>query len=96
MDTEYVEVITWLDHQTDKDGWQDVETAAKFRPATCISIGWVVSEDKNVLVIAPTYSTCSGTNVPEVVTDHMAVIKSTIVGRQRVRLKRLTQRNGKA
>ena len=80
MDTRYVELITWLDHQVDEGGWQSLEDAAMLGPLKCVTVGFVVSETRDIVVLAPTYSTASE------VTEHMAILKKVIVGRKRIKV----------
>ena len=47
-------LVDWFDHSSSPDGWHDIEEyQTESFPLACQSVGWVVHEDKDIMVIVP-------------------------------------------
>ena len=84
-----VEFITWLDHCTDSErGWQSLENILKLEPVVIDTVGWVVKETDDYLVMAASLQDV-GENANASDQDaqgEMLVLKSCIKRREKLNL----------
>ena len=79
-----VEFITWLDHCTDSErGWQSLENILKLEPVVIDTVGWVVKETDDYLVMVASLQNV-GENAD--VQGEMLVLKSCIKRREKLNL----------
>lgn len=45
-------MVLWIDSAT-QTGWQDVQTAKELRELRCLSVGWLMHESKEGLILVP-------------------------------------------
>lgn len=69
-------LVEWVDIVTDV-GWED--KSKTLNTHHCVSVGWVLSEDKNTLVLYSTYGT--GPDATET-NNRIAIPKATITSRK--------------
>lgn len=74
-----LEIVEWLDHAGDVDSrqWKRIEELPK-NPLSVTSIGWVLREDKQLLILA---SACG----EEVYSSVQEILKAAIVSRRKVK-----------
>lgn len=49
-------LVTWVDPCAGHTGWQSFKRMASAEPSTCYSVGFVVVETKEKIVLSPDYS----------------------------------------
>lgn len=47
--------VTWLDHREDHVAWQTYDEACKATPAVCHTVGYLVHEDDDRIVLTSTW-----------------------------------------
>ena len=68
-------VLEWLDSCALHGGtWNDTEDAAAISPSRCRSVGWILREDKQAIVLASHFA-------EHQVGGEMCILKKTIVRR---------------
>lgn len=76
------ELIVWLDHAEVGEGvWHDIDQARKAKPARFATLGWVIAEDDQRIVVISTMEQDGGT-----VSKPFVIIKSTVLDRGAVTL----------
>ena len=49
-------IVDWVDSAMDFAGWQSVEEAGKLYPPECQTVGWVVKDTEDKIVLAMSHS----------------------------------------
>jgi hypothetical protein len=71
-----LEIIKWLDHAvTPIAGWQHIPDMMDLQPCTIVSVGWVLREDKDSLLIVPTVDRGYGTSMQSTTIVKKAILK---------------------
>jgi hypothetical protein len=70
-------IAEWLDH-SETTSWTDMRDI-KTDPLHVFTVGWIVTETDDVLVVAPNYSTGAGGDV-EMVVGAMQILKKVLIG----------------
>jgi hypothetical protein len=47
--------VTWLDHREDGQAWQSYHDAVNLQPAECHTVGYLVHEDDDRIVVTSTW-----------------------------------------
>jgi hypothetical protein len=76
-----VVLIEWLDHSSlDGNQWQTMENAETLAPVIVRSIGWLLREDKETLVLVPHTSDENG-----MVFGEVCILKRVVIKRKKLR-----------
>jgi hypothetical protein len=76
-----LEVIHWRDHcSVDNSGWKDTRMLCALSPTDVVSVGWVIAENKDCLVIL-SHSARDGNNN----NGEMCIVKSAIKTRRKIK-----------
>ena len=75
MEGKRLVIVEWLDHTEGKD-WVEIDKVDP-DPLHCFTVGWVIAETDDVMVVAPNYSVEKGQ--ARMVTGEMQILKKVIV-----------------
>ncbi len=70
-----LELIQWKDHWSRSTGWLEELEVADYRPEVCTSVGYVIHEDEEVVILSANVHETSWRG-------EMCVLKSCITERQ--------------
>lgn len=76
-----IEIIEWIDSYGCSASWQEIADGIELETITCFSIGYVLKENDNLLVIVPHYAPKTVLNSPQGCGD-MCIPKKCIVSRR--------------
>lgn len=90
-------IVTWDDIQSRSDWIGDIsEIPEEIKPIRCVTVGWIVREDKQIVVLADSYTrdgTYGGaTAIPTSVIEEIKILNENHP-REYVKLKRGRRRN---
>jgi hypothetical protein len=76
----HLEIVEWVDHASlAGNHWQTIETVATLTPEHVTSIGWVLKEEKEFIVLMPHHTREMGFG-------DVAILKRAITKRKRIRV----------
>ena len=55
--------VIWVDAKSYNGEWLDLERISEFEPEVCNTKGWVVYENKDILMVAQSISECGAYNI---------------------------------
>jgi hypothetical protein len=71
--------VAWKDHSSSQ-GWLDTSEVLSLKPMVCHSVGYFISEDDEVLLLADTLSPSNQTN------GRQYILKNCIIKRKKIKL----------
>jgi hypothetical protein len=78
-------VIEWIDSYNNEMGWEFIREITSPRDVICISVGWIIKENKNNIFIAPHISDIKNKNTLGMANGGLTIPKCSIKKRKEIK-----------